>query len=96
MMDFGQPVAVAMKEIEAWVRTNIQGRVFDSDHELRKTMVEVGCIAVPKRIKTGGRLQYVVINPTLHLSLANASEADYIAGVRAKLKRPSELIAEDM
>lgn len=96
MIDEKRPIAMAMKEIEAWVRTNIAGRVFDSDHELRKTMVEIGCMVVPKRVKVGGRLQYVVITKELHQSLLNVDEKAYTDGVREKLIKPSDIIQTSM
>lgn len=60
MMD--RPVSVAMKDVVAWVRANVQGKVFDSDLELRKVMKESGCIMAPDRMRMFGLMQYMVLN----------------------------------
>lgn len=97
MMAEKRPLAVSMKEVEAWVRANVAGnRIFDSDHELRKTMIEIGCIVVPKRIKVGGRLQYVIITPELHETLREADETEYAVGVRKAIVTPSSIVTESM
>lgn len=95
-IDTKAPIAIAMKEIEGWVRASIEGRVFDSDHELRKTMVDIGMIVAPKRIKVAGRLQYVLITPELHEALRDAAEEDYSTKVRAAMKAPNSIISESM
>jgi hypothetical protein len=60
-----KPVALLMKEVIAWVRNQVQGRVFDSDYELRKTMVEVGLKVFPERVKIHGMMHYVIMNDLL-------------------------------
>ena len=63
--DKDEPIAMAMKDIVMWVRASSQGRVFDSDYELRKSMVEAGLFLWPKRIRANGRLQNVLMNGKL-------------------------------
>ena len=65
LKDMGKPAGMLIKDVVGWVRMHAQGRVFDSDYELRRSMVEVGLTAWNKRIKVGGRLQYTVINDEL-------------------------------
>lgn len=96
MLNEQAPLALSMKEIEAWVRANTQGRIFDTDYELRKTMREIGCVVPKKRIKVGGRLQYVVITPELDTKLIGLSDREYAEGIRAATKKPSEIIQETM
>lgn len=60
-----QPVGLAIKDVVGWCRDQAQGRVHDSDYELRKAMCDVGMKALPKRIKIGSRLDYVVVNDRL-------------------------------
>ena len=57
-----QPHAVLLKDVVYWVRQQAQGRVFDSDYELRKAMQEQGMRAYEKRIKVSGQLHYVMMN----------------------------------
>lgn len=96
VVDEHRPIALAMKEIEAWVRANIDSRVFDSDHELRKTMVEIGCVVVPKRVKVGGRLQYVVISRELNEMLLGKDEKEVAEAVRKALVKPTDIIQLSM
>lgn len=56
------PVVLAMKDIVEWVRASVQGRVYDSDLELRKAMKDVGVIWYEDRILIGGRLQHAAMN----------------------------------
>lgn len=58
--------AVAMKDVEGYVKTAVQGKVFDSDYELRKAMKEGGAVPFKKRMSVAGRLQYVIMNRRLY------------------------------
>jgi len=57
-----QPLVFAMKDIVAWVRSSVQGKVYDSDLELRKAMKESGSIWYEERFLIGGRLQLATMN----------------------------------
>lgn len=57
-----QPVVLAMKEVVEWVRQSVQGRLFDTDLELRKAMKEAGAIWLDERFLIGGRLQLAAMN----------------------------------
>ena len=57
-----EPVVFAMKDIVAWVRQSVQGKVYDSDLELRKAMKEGGAIWYEERFLIGGRLQHAAMN----------------------------------
>ena len=57
-----EPVVFAMKDVVAWVRQSVQGKVYDSDLELRKAMKEGGAIWYEERFLIGGRLQHAVMN----------------------------------
>lgn len=56
------PLSLTMKDIVEWVRSSIQGRLYDTDLELRKAMKEVGAIWYEDRINVGGRLQLAAMN----------------------------------
>jgi len=57
-----EPVVVAMKEVVEWVRQSVQGRVFDTDLEIRKTMKENDTFWFDDRILVKGRLQFAGMN----------------------------------
>ena len=57
-----QPVVLAMKDIVEWVRSSIQGRLYDTDLEIRKAMKEVGAYWYEERILISGRLQMAAMN----------------------------------
>ena len=56
------PVLLTMKDVVEWVRSSIQGRLYDSDLELRKAMKEVGAHWYEERFLISGRLQLAVMN----------------------------------
>lgn len=96
MTNSDKGLGVAMKEIEGWVRAQVTSRVFDSDLELRKVMVEVGCVVVPKRLKIGGRLQYVIINSKLYEDTRSLDEKEFLDAVRKAIVPPNNVLAEGM
>jgi hypothetical protein len=83
-----------IKDVVGWARAHVQGRVFDTDYELRRAMVECGLFPWPKRIKVGGRLQYAVINPML-LDLAQRAD-DPMDCIRDKLMKCTEIMDGEM
>lgn len=88
--DLGRPAAVLIKDVVGWVRMHVQGRVFDSDYELRRAMVDCGLTAWQKRVKVGGRLQYAVVNDEL-LSLLQREE-DQVALIRENVVKCSDIM----
>jgi hypothetical protein len=56
------PVVLAMKDIVEWVRSSIQGRMYDTDLEIRKAMREVGAFWYEDRFLIGGRVQLAAMN----------------------------------
>jgi len=57
-----EPLVLTMKDIVEWVRSSIQGRLYDTDLELRKAMKEVGAIWYEDRFLIGGRFQLAAMN----------------------------------
>jgi hypothetical protein len=94
LKELKRPAGILIKDVVGWVRTHVQGKVFDSDYELRRAMVECGLTAWPKRVKVAGRLQYAVINTEL-LDLAQRSD-DPIGTIRDKLVKCSEIMDGEM
>ena len=64
-----EPVILAMKDIVGWVRQSAQGKVYDSDLELRKAMKEGGAIWLDERFLVGGRVQHAAMNKLAYESL---------------------------
>lgn len=89
-------IAMSMKDIEGWVRASAQGKVFDSDYELRKTMKEAGVIVYDKRMKIGGRAQYVILSPTLFERIRTEDDATAGKIVRDNLKKPTDILEGSM
>ena len=56
------PIVLAMKDIVGWVRSGVQGKVYDSDLELRKAMKDVGAFWLDERVVVSGLGQYVCMN----------------------------------
>jgi hypothetical protein len=80
LRDHHGAAAITIKDVVGWVRARAQGRVFDSDYELRKAMADAGLTPWQKRIKVHGRLQYVMLNDKL-LDIVQRSE-DQAAAIR--------------
>jgi hypothetical protein len=70
-----KPLAVLIKDVHAWCKAANNGRIFDSDYELRRAMIEAGLFLFQRRIKIGGRLQYVLMNNKLKEAVQRCEEA---------------------
>lgn len=95
LMKFEKPAALSMKDIVFAVRASVQGKVFDSDNELRKTMKEVGAHIIDKRINVSGRTQYVLCNTKL-LTEIQKGEKKVEELVKEHLIKTSELIENNL
>ena len=89
-----EPIGVLIKEVMGWVRSSVHGKVFDSDYELRRAMVESGARVWPKRYKIRGRLQYVVVNGALW-DVATRSE-DPSKTIREAARKPEEIMEAEI
>lgn len=89
-----EPLSVAIKDVVGWCRENVQGKIYDTDYELRKTMIEAGLSQFPKRIKVGTRTEYVLMNNALRDIVQRS--ADQAAVVRQHLKRANDLMQSRM
>lgn len=94
LKEFGRPAGLLIKDVVGWARANVQGRVYDTDYELRRAMVECGLTAWQKRIKVGGRLQYAVINPEL-LDLAQRAD-EPMEAIRENIVKVSDIMQGEM
>lgn len=97
----GSPVALSMRAIVAAVRGAIQGKLFDSDNELRRAMVEAGAKVWPERLQIAGRNQHVVVNAEAWRVLERlGGDADGKPEVnriiRGMLCEPASLVQADM
>jgi hypothetical protein len=94
LKDAGKPASLTIKEVVEWVRGSVQGRVFDSDYELRKVMTEIGVRVYPLRVKIHGRMQNVMINDLLAdaLSRMEGTSTEEFARIREALVKPSDLL----
>ena len=91
------PVLLAMKDIVIWARNQVQGRVFDSDYELRKAMVSAGMKVSKARIYVSGRRQHVLMNRAATQAI-NGLETTNERMVKAHEieKKASEIMENDM
>lgn len=97
LVDLGRPGAILMRDVIAHVRESVQGRVFDTDYELRRAMKDVGAVPYRERIKVGGRLQYAIMNPKLADLVARTPEkGDARKAVRDATMRASELMESEL
>lgn len=99
MKDAEKPMAVLIKDVVGWCRDHVQGRVFDTDYELRRAMKDAGCVAWPKRIKVAGRLQYAIVNPQLLDLLQRVEQGSDAAEnqlIRENITKVSDIMQAEM
>mgnify|MGYP003646700336 CR=1 FL=1 len=94
LKELKRPGGVLIKDVVGWCRQHIQGRIYDSDYELRRAMKDAGLMDWPKRIKIGGRLDYVMINDELR-DIAQRSEFP-INEIRGHMVKCNELLGQEM
>ena len=85
-----EPVVFAMKDIVAWVRQAVQGKVYDSDLELRKAMKEGGAIWYEERFLIGGRLQHAAMNRPAYEGLKGKYGMKVIKNNASLVRLPDE------
>ena len=61
----GAQIFVAMKELVAWLKQKVGGRMFDTEYELRKVAAQYGWWTWPERVKIGSQSQTVLGSPGL-------------------------------
>lgn len=92
-----RPMAFLMKDVVGWVRTVVQGKVFDSDYELRKAMGECGMKVWPERVKVNGSMHYVLMNGKLADLTQRIEDAkDQLSLIRSNIARVGEIANEAM
>ncbi len=87
-----RPAALAIKDIIGQIRSSIQGKMFDTDYAIAKTMVELGCVKWPARIRIHGRLQYVIMNQKLRNEILKLGEGSKDEIIKQHLTKPEELM----
>jgi len=95
LMDAEGACAMSMKDVVLWVRNSSQSKVFDSDYELRKSMLDSGLRSWPKRVRIDGRNQYVLMNEKMWDNLSRINGADPVKMMRAHIMRPGDLMNEE-
>ncbi len=96
LKDRSGPCALTIKDVVGWVRASTQGKVFDSDYELRKVMQDVGVRCWPKRVKIAGRLQYALVNDSLWDLLCRSDDEDDMNEIRAHRVLPAQLMEHEL
>jgi hypothetical protein len=74
LMDRTGPTALAMTDVRAWCASRNEGRMHDTDYELRKAMIIVGALTIEKRISIAQRKQHVLINAALAALLKDLND----------------------
>jgi len=85
-----EPLVITMKDIVAWVRQAVQGRVYDSDLELRKAMKECGAIWYDERLLIGGRLQLAAMNKAAYETLKTKHTLKFIKNAVSLIRSTDE------
>lgn len=94
LKDRPEPGALLLKDVIGWARQSIQGRMFDSDYEIRRAMAEVGLRPWAKRVKVGGWLQYAMCNEALFDEAQRAE--DPLALIRERVVKPESLMESEL
>lgn len=95
--DDDRPISILLKEAVGWVRTVVQGKVFDSDYELKRAMAECGMEVWEERVKISGNMHYVLYNRKMKAILETITDkGEKVARMRESIKRVGELYNEGM
>lgn len=85
-----EPVIFAMKDVVAWLRSSVQGRMYDSDLEIRKAMKEGGAIWYEERLLIGGRMQHAVMNRSAYEEMKSKFGMKAVKNNAVLVKMPNE------
>lgn len=94
LKDLNRPGALLIKDVVGWAKSTAQGRVHDSDYELRRVMSESGVHCWPKRLKVNGRMQYVMVNDPLRDICQRAD--DPMAAIREHIVKAQHLMESEL
>jgi hypothetical protein len=75
-----EKIAIFMNDIATHARSLVQGKIFDTDHELRKAMIRAGCYQFPVRVPSNRRLQYVILSPNAWRDMEETGVIDLLNG----------------
>ena len=87
---YREPVVLSMKDIVAWVRQSVQGKMYDSDLEIRKAMRECGAMWYEERFLVGGRLQLATMNKAAYTTIKEKHKLKEIKNVVSLVKAAEE------
>lgn len=76
--DWDRPASLALKDVVGWCQSMAQGKVHDSDYEIRRAMQEKGLRVFPERVKVASRLEYILMNKAMVRSLREKDEGEEI------------------
>jgi hypothetical protein len=65
VVEMEEPRSLLLKDVYQWCEARSSGKVFDTEYEIRRTLVEAGLKCWKERIKVSGRMQYVVMNDAM-------------------------------
>lgn len=74
LMEQAEPSALAMKDVQAWCANHQDGRMHETDYELRKAMMIVGVTTLEKRVSIAQRKQHVLLNAAMADLLKNIND----------------------
>ena len=89
-----EPVVLAMKDIVEWVRDSVQGKVYDSDLEVRKAMKESGAVWMDERLLISGRLQHASMNKMAYEQLKEKHDLKIVKNLASIVKSADETTEE--
>lgn len=96
LVESDKAIAVTMREVIMHIRQEVQGRIYESDYEIRKAMVETGAHMWPDRIKVDGQLQYIMVSREGWRMIEGKEPHEAIAILRQLRRRASELYEVSM
>ena len=98
--NFGDHVAISMKEITVFVQESVRGKIFDTDYELRKSMKDGGMRQWDQRLKINGRLQHLMLTIETYQEAKRlaAEEGDAAASafLRSSVRKPNDILSPEM
>ena len=93
-LDF--PAVVVLRDVKSWIRQKLGERVYDTDLELKRAMLNVeGCFTLKERLRFDGILQAVILNAKGHSLIKDVvDKGEFRKLIRKWRTKPTSFMAE--
>lgn len=92
-----EEISIGFRDIKNWLEVGAKKKFFDSDHDIRKSMIEAGVIFSKKRISIDGREQSLAMNKACVDAIKGlTTEDEKVKTAKSFRKKPEDILGEMM